>query len=144
MTGSDRAGLDAAMDRYYEDRDPRRRKAINATGDLSGHAFDSSAAADAYRFGFGLERSHLLEVELDDRLRKLKSVCKLEDSRIKHNHDYVGVWKKGTITWNQSNCYNDNPNSRNSCETLYGYSGAEMHKHKIQFSMLANYTYSTI
>lgn len=58
-----------------------------------------------------------------------------EDSRIKHNHDYVGVWKKGTITWNQSNCYNDNPNSRNSCETLYGYSGAEMHKHKIQFSI---------
>tara|TARA_B100000287_G_scaffold409844_1_gene437613 strand:- start:397 stop:963 length:567 start_codon:yes stop_codon:yes gene_type:complete len=58
-----------------------------------------------------------------------------KDSRIKHDHDYIGVFKKGHITWNQSSCYKENPNVRSSCESLYGHSGAPMHKHKIQFSI---------
>ena len=58
-----------------------------------------------------------------------------KDGRIKHNHDFRGSYKQGYITHNKSSCYQENPNSRNSCETLYGHSGGPMHKHVIKTSV---------
>ena len=55
-----------------------------------------------------------------------------KDSRIKHNHDYMGNYRQGYVTYNMSDCYQENPNSKNSCETLYGYSGVPMHEHIIK------------
>ena len=57
------------------------------------------------------------------------------EGRIKHDHDFKGVWKNGWVTWNKSNCYQDNPNQKDSCESLYGVSGAPLHKHQIKFTI---------
>ena len=58
-----------------------------------------------------------------------------QEVRIKHGHDYRGTLKKGWITYNQSECHKDNIRDPQSCESLYGISGAASHKHHIRMKI---------